>query len=82
MYDVVYGEIKDAGVAVKIKTTVFTDHDRNEVSEKGLFGLEQNIEISKSDYFLFADETGYNTSQDKDVNVVWTKFIFGEWNCT
>ena len=63
-----------AGIAVIMDTPVYMDRKGKEVSEIGLFGLEQNIKITTPEYLLCADESGCNTSQKKDRDVGGTKF--------
>ena len=75
MYSVIYDELVDAGVAMKLDTPVFTDRDGNEVNKYEHFGKEQDIKILHKHYILFADKTGCNTSQKKDGQVGGTKLI-------
>jgi hypothetical protein len=39
------------------------------------FGLKQNFKITKPEWILFADESGFNTSQKKDGHVSGQKFV-------
>jgi hypothetical protein len=75
MYDVIYDELVDAGVAIKLDSPVFTDRNGKEVSKNERFGKEQDIKITHNHYILFADETGCNTLQKKDGQVGGTKLI-------
>ena len=75
MYDVIYDEMVDAGVAVKLDTPIYTDRKGNEVEESKRFGLKQDIKITHPNYILFADESGCNTSQKKDGHVGGRKLI-------
>jgi len=75
MYDVIYDELVEAGVAIHLDNPVFTDRDGKEVEEDERFGLKQDIKITHPHYIMFADETGCNTSQKKDGHVGGTKLI-------
>ena len=57
MYDVIYDEMVDAGIAVKLQIPVFMDRFGNKVSEKEKIGLEQHVKPTEPAYLLFADET-------------------------
>ena len=75
MYDVIYDEMVDAGVAVKLDKPIYTDRKGNEVEESKRFGMKQDIKITHPNYILFADESGCNTSQKKDGHVGGRKLI-------
>lgn len=75
MFNVVYDEMVDAGIAIHLQTPVFTDCDGNEVDESEKVGYAQDIKITHKHYLLFADECGCSTSQKKDGQVGGTKFI-------
>ena len=75
MYDVIYDEMIDAGIASMLEIPIFTDRNGNEVAEGEKFGEIQAMVITKPAYLLFADESGFNTSQQKDGNVGGTKFV-------
>lgn len=68
MYDVIYDNMVEAGVARTLEHPVFMDADGNVVDEDDpkRLGLACDIEIIHPDMILFADETGCNTSQKKD----------------
>ncbi len=63
MYDVIYDEMLGAGVAVSLLTPMFTDFYGNPVNESECFGLKQSIKTTKPGWILFADESGFYTSQ-------------------
>jgi len=65
MYDVIYDELVEAGVALNLDNPMFTDYNGIEVEEDERFGLKQDIKITHLHYIMFADETGCNTSQRK-----------------
>ncbi|KAL3804780.1 hypothetical protein ACHAW5_001887 [Stephanodiscus triporus] len=76
MYEVIYDEMVDANVAVSLDSPVFTDIDgKPEDHETKRFGLAQHIKITKPEWILFADESGFNTSQKKDGHVGGQKFV-------
>jgi len=75
MYDVIYDDLVDAGVAIILDVPVFTDWHGNEVTEDEHFGVAQEIKITHPDYIIFADERGCNTSQKKDGQVDGRKLI-------
>lgn len=71
MYNSIYAEMADAGVAVKLDTPIFTDRNGKEVPEDSpdKYGSKQEYKVVHPHLILFADETGCNTSQKKDGNV-------------
>jgi hypothetical protein len=67
MYKVIYDEMVDAHVAVTLQNPIFTDiNGKPKDDETKRFGLKQNIKITKPEWILFANESGFNTSQKKD----------------
>ena len=67
MYDVIYDEMVDACVAVSLQIPIFTDiNGIPEDHETKRFGLAQPIKITKPEWILFADESGFIMSQKKD----------------
>ena len=77
MYDVIYNEMVDANIAIELVTHTFTDQYGNTVDEDNRFGLQQNIQIIHPSYIMFADESGFSTSQKKDGHVGGQKFVVG-----
>jgi len=77
MYNAIYAEMVDAGVAEKLERPIFTDRDGNEVPEDdpARHGLESEYRTTHPEFIFFADETGCNTSQKKDGNFGGRKFI-------
>ena len=75
MYRVIYDEMVDAGIAVEREIPVYVDREGNEVEESERFGFKEDIKIVKPTFLLFADECGFNTSQQKDGHVAGTKLI-------
>ena len=76
MYKVIYNEMVDANVAVALENSIFTDiNGKPEDHETKRFGLGQNIKITKPEWILFADESGFNTLQKKDGHVGGQKFV-------
>jgi hypothetical protein len=75
MYDVIYDELVDARVALALSEPIFTDMHANVVDESCRFGLAQYITISSPNYILFADESGFSTSQKKDGHVGGQKLV-------
>ena len=75
MYDIIYDELVEGGVAINLDNPVFTYRSGKEVEEDERFGLKQDIKITHPHYIMFADETGCNTSQKKDGHVGGTKLI-------
>ena len=68
MYEVIYDEMEDAGVAIELQTPIFTDIDGNPVDEAKQFGMKQKIKITTPEWILFADESGFSTAQKKAVH--------------
>ena len=75
MYEVIYDEMVDAGVAIELQTPIFTDIDGNPVDEAERFGMKQKIKITKPGWILFADESGFSTAQKKDGHVGGQRYI-------
>ena len=75
MYDVIYDEYVDAGVAKPRAVSVFMDRAGNICDEESKFGEPCDIEITHPEYILFGDETGCNTSQKKDGHAAGTKYV-------
>ena len=75
MYEVIYDEMVDAGVAIALQTPIFTDVDGNPVDESERFGMKQAIKITKPGWILFADESGFSTAQKKDGHVGGQRYI-------
>jgi hypothetical protein len=76
MYEVIYNEMVDANVAVTLQNPIFTDINGKPKDDKTKrFGLKQNIKITKPEWILFANESGFNTSQKKDGHVGGQKFV-------
>ena len=61
MYNVIYDDLVDAGIAVYREKPVFTDREGNNVNESDRFGLIQDILITHPHYLIFADKSGFNT---------------------
>jgi hypothetical protein len=62
MYDVIYNNMVEAGIAMSLVEPICTDKQGNEVEVSGteIFGLPCDIEILHPEFILFADETGWN----------------------
>ena len=75
MYDVIYDEMLDAKVAILLDEPIYTDIRGNVVEETEYFGLLQNMKITKPSFVVFADESGFSTSQNKDGHVGGQKLV-------
>ncbi len=76
MYEVTYDEMVDDCAAVTLQNPIFTDiNEKPKDDETKRFGLKQNIKITKPEWILFANESGFNTSQKKDGHVGGQKFV-------
>jgi hypothetical protein len=76
MYKVIYNEMVDARVAVTLQNSIFTDINGKPKDDKTKrFGLKQNIKITKPEWILFANESGFNTSQKEDGHVGGQKIV-------
>ena len=75
MYNIIYDEIINAGIAITFDIPIFTDRNGNEVEEGEKFGEVQAMLITKPAYLLFSDKSGFNTLQQKDGNISRTKFV-------
>jgi hypothetical protein len=91
MYDVIYQNMVDARIAVKLPLPVFMDPYGNIVANENNklnfeidnhqphrpLGLATDIKLIHPEYFLFFDETGCNTNQKKDGHYGGQKFGCG-----
>jgi hypothetical protein len=89
MYDVIYDNLVNAGIAVKLPENVFMDASGNIVENPdGVLnseidtqldgkplGLPCDTKIIHPEYLLFFDETGCNTNQKKDGHYGGEKFV-------
>ncbi len=75
MYDVIYDELVNVQVAFALSEPIFTDMHANVVDELCCFGLAWSITISPPHYILFADKSGFSTSQKKDGHISGQKFV-------
>jgi hypothetical protein len=75
MYDVIYDEMLDAKVAILLDEPIYTDIRGNVVEETERFGLLQHMTITKPSFIVFADESGFSTSQKKDGHVGGQKLV-------
>ncbi len=75
MYDVIYDKMVDAKIAAKIDSPVFMNQRGELVDELNRFGLKVDTKLTYPEYCLFANETGCNTSMNKDGHVAGTKYI-------
>jgi len=70
MYDVIYGELVDSGVAKVLPEPVWVDVDGNKVdAEAEAHGCKVAIELVHPNCFLMGDETGCNTNMKTDGHV-------------
>jgi hypothetical protein len=76
MYEEVYKQMVECGVASKVSTKVHVDKSGSIVeSESDGFGLPTQYLMHRPDKVLFVDEVGSNTSTTKDGNVGGEKFL-------
>ncbi len=75
MYDIIYDEMVNASVAERLETSVFMNKKGEIVDEFYQFGRKVDTKLTPTEYCLFADETGCNTSMKRDGHVAGTKYI-------
>ncbi len=75
MYDIMYDEMVDTGVAEKLDTSMFMNQKGEIVEEFNGFGRKVDTKLTHPEYCLFADETGCNTLMKKYGHVAGTKYI-------
>ncbi len=75
MYNVIYNEMVDANIAIELEGHTFTDQYGCATDEEGRFGLKQDIQIIYPSHIMFANESGFSTSQKKDGHVWGQKFV-------
>jgi hypothetical protein len=78
MYDVIYDQLVDARVACLREIPVFMNQAGEIVDESEKYGELVDIEVLHPEYILFGDETGCNTSQQKDSHEGGRKFLCGK----
>jgi hypothetical protein len=91
MYDVIYRNMVDAGIAVNLEEELWMDPSGNVVANENRIlnfeidnneparplGLPCNQKLIHPEFFLFFDETGCNTNQKKDGHYGGQKFACG-----
>jgi len=76
MYNEIYAEMTEAGVAVELEEPIWVDKDGNEVNQQSqAVGRKITHRIIHPDYTLHADEVGGDTSQKGDGHVGGVKFL-------
>ncbi len=75
MYDIMYDEMVDTGVAEKLDTSMFMNQKGEIVEKFNGFGRKVDTKLTHPEYCLFADKTRCNTLMKKDVHVAGTKYI-------
>jgi hypothetical protein len=76
IYDKIYSQLVEVGLAVQHPEPVWHDKDGNVVDEEHLaVGLKSRFELIHPDWLIFVDEVGCNTSQTKDGQVGGEKFL-------
>jgi hypothetical protein len=76
MYDVIYDELEDAGIAVPFPEPQFVNMEGIPCDESEAYSKKLvTHKLAHPHYFIVADETGCNTSQKKDGHVGGEKFI-------
>jgi hypothetical protein len=77
MYDIIYDELVVAGIARAREVPVSLDRQGNVCEKEDQYGELCEVELTHPEYFLFADETGCNTSQKTDGHAAGTKYLVG-----
>ena len=76
MYEGVYKEMAECGIASRLETKVRVDKKGSIVElEEESFGLPTKYLMQRPDKLLFVDEVGSNTSTTKDGNIGGEKFL-------
>lgn len=75
MYDHVYDDMVDAGVAEKLEKPMWLDSDGKEVLEEKATGRKSTHRLLHPENCLCVDETGSNTSMKGDGNGFNRKFV-------
>ena len=80
MYNCVYAQMENAGVAVK--TEEFTSYDKDGKvivdDSETIFGKPTQYKITHPEMIIFVDECGSNTNQKNDGQVGGQKFVFSK----
>jgi hypothetical protein len=76
MYDGVYDEMVDSGVAERLPSPVWMDAEGNIVdSEDEAFGLQVDTVLKHPDHVFTVDEVGNNTNQKNDGHIGGGRFL-------
>ena len=68
MYDCIYSELVDAGVAKQLAGDGYWLDEEGNISDTNSFGRKTRFELTYPEYLLFVDEVGSNTNMSKDGN--------------
>lgn len=76
MYDNVYHQMVEAGVAIELENPIMVDAEGNQVTDTALaVGRPTKFQLTKPNYVLFVDETGKNTNMKTDGKVGGQQFV-------
>lgn len=75
LYDCIYEEMVNAGVAKKLCHPIYYNEDGEKVDKKLAFGLASYHRIVNPDHIIFVDETGCNTNMSNNAFAGGKKFV-------
>jgi hypothetical protein len=75
MYNEVYTSLVDSGLAVKHVTPRWRNNAGEVVNKENAVGCESEFELIHTNWLIFIDEVGSNTSQVEGGNVGGEKFL-------
>ena len=78
MYDQVYEQMEDAGVAVKYDRARWMDKQGNDVLEENAFGYMVTHNLEYPEMCIVMDEVGGNTSQKGDGHKGGQLMVYGK----
>jgi hypothetical protein len=79
MYDFIYENIAEKGLAEVWETEKMLDKEGNEVTNKeDMYGRPTKYNLTHPEKLIFVDEVSNNTSQTNDVNKTGTKCVTGK----
>jgi hypothetical protein len=76
MYNNVYGNLTEKGIAKELDEEVMLDKESNITeNEEEQFGRTMKLLLTRPHMLMYVDEVGYSTSQSNDGNCSGTKYV-------
>ena len=69
MYEYIYDDMIDVGVAVKLESPIWQDHYGSICTKEDSFGCKVTHDLAYPEMFIVMDEVGENTRQKGDRHI-------------